>query len=133
MGRLLRDVAQSQITVVRRAVLPAGSGHQREIGHRTGFDSPGRPLVSPGWETAECQSTSAGAGGARAGPACLDLAQCSHWPRPDRRDMNRSDKPRVGKDKRPPKLSRSEEARRIIQEYVENLRKIVKKLRRRLN
>jgi len=36
-------------------------------------------------------------------------------------------------DKPPPKPSRSEEARRIIQEYADDLRKIIKKLRRRLN
>jgi len=40
--------------------------------------------------------------------------------------------PRPGKDE-PPKLSRSEEARRIIEEYVNDLLEIIKKLRRRLN
>ena len=47
--------------------------------------------------------------------------------------MKPPDEPRVGNDKRPPKVSRTEEARRIIEEYVDNLRKIIKKLRRRLN
>jgi hypothetical protein len=47
--------------------------------------------------------------------------------------MKPSDKPRLGKDEPPPKLSRSDEARRIIQEYIDNLREIIKKLRRRLN
>jgi hypothetical protein len=47
--------------------------------------------------------------------------------------MKPSEEPRPGKVERPPKLSRTEEARRIVQEYVDNLREIVKKLRRRLN
>jgi len=38
----------------------------------------------------------------------------------------------VDKDE-PPKLSRSEEARRIIEEYADHLREIIKKLRRRLH
>ena len=33
----------------------------------------------------------------------------------------------------PPKLSRSEEARRIIEEYADHLREIIKKLRRGLH
>jgi len=37
----------------------------------------------------------------------------------------------VDKDE-PPKLSRSEEARRIIEECADHLRQIIKKLRRRL-
>jgi hypothetical protein len=48
-------------------------------------------------------------------------------------DMKPSDKPRLGKDEPPPKLSRSEEARRIIEEHVDQLREIIKKLRRRLH
>jgi len=44
-----------------------------------------------------------------------------------------TEEPRPGKVERPPKLSRSEDARRIIQEYIDNLREIIKKLRRRLN
>ena len=40
------------------------------------------------------------------------------------------DKPSAGQ---PVKLSRSEEARRIIEEYVNDLLEIIKKLRRRLN
>jgi signal recognition particle subunit SEC65 len=44
--------------------------------------------------------------------------------------MKPSDEP---KDKPPPKLSRSEEARRIIEEYAADLREIIKKLRRHLN
>ena len=46
--------------------------------------------------------------------------------------MKPSDEPRLGKDE-PPKLSRSEEARRIIEEYANHLREIIKKLRRRLH
>ena len=53
--------------------------------------------------------------------------------RSDLRLMKPSDKPRLGKDKPRPKLSRSKEARRIIEEYVDNLREIIKKLRRRLH
>ena len=42
--------------------------------------------------------------------------------------MKPSDKPRrVDKDE-PPKLSRSEEARRIIEEYADHLREIIKKI-----
>ena len=63
----------------------------------------------------------------------FDLAQWSFWFCADRCDMKPSDKPRLGKDEPPPKLSRSEDARRIIQEYIDNLREIIKKLRRRLN
>jgi hypothetical protein len=44
--------------------------------------------------------------------------------------MQPSDGP---KDKPPPKLSRLDEARQIIEEYAASLRKIIKKLRRRLN
>ncbi len=47
--------------------------------------------------------------------------------------MKPSDETRSGKDEPPPKLSRSEEARRIIEEYIDNLREMIKKLRRRLN
>ena len=63
----------------------------------------------------------------------LDLAQwfllalCRPW------GMKPPEEPRPGKVERPPKLSRSEDARRIIQEYIDNLREIIKKLRRRLN
>jgi hypothetical protein len=45
--------------------------------------------------------------------------------------MKPPDKPRMDKDEPPPKLSRSEEAMRIIEEYVDSLREIIKKLRRR--
>jgi hypothetical protein len=41
--------------------------------------------------------------------------------------------PIPGKDEPPPKLSRLEEARRIIEEYAAELREIIKKLRKRLN
>ena len=53
--------------------------------------------------------------------------------RSDRCDMKPSDElRRVDKDDRP-KPSRSEEARRIIEEYANHLREIIKKLRRRLH
>jgi hypothetical protein len=41
--------------------------------------------------------------------------------------------PLPGKDEPPPKPSRLEEARRVIEEYAADLREIIKKLRRRLN
>ena len=43
--------------------------------------------------------------------------------------MKPPDKPRMDKDEEPPKPSRSEEALRIIKEYADNLREIIKKLR----
>jgi hypothetical protein len=46
--------------------------------------------------------------------------------------MKPPEEPRPGKVERPPNLSRSADARRIIQEYIDNLREIIKKLRRRL-
>jgi hypothetical protein len=39
--------------------------------------------------------------------------------------------PHPGKNEQPPRLSLSEEARRIIEEYAGDLREIVEKLRRR--
>ena len=57
----------------------------------------------------------------------------SFWLSADRRGMKPPEAPRPGKVERPPKLSRSADARRIIQEYIDNLREIIKKLRRRLN
>jgi hypothetical protein len=47
--------------------------------------------------------------------------------------MRPPNEPRLGKDEPMTKLSRSQEARRIIQEYIDSLRQIIKKLRRRLN
>ena len=41
--------------------------------------------------------------------------------------------PRPSKDQPSPKLGRLEEARRIIQEYADSLRKIIKTLHQRLN
>jgi hypothetical protein len=43
------------------------------------------------------------------------------------------EKPIPGKDDLPPKLSRLEEARRVIEEYAADLRETIKKLGRRLN
>ena len=63
----------------------------------------------------------------------FDLAQCPLWFCADRCDMKPSDEPRLGKNEPPPKLSRSEEARRIIDEYANHLREIIKKLRCRLH
>jgi len=47
--------------------------------------------------------------------------------------MKPPDKPGLGKDEPTPKLSRSEEALRIIEEYAEHLREIIKKFRGRLH
>lgn len=47
--------------------------------------------------------------------------------------MKPPEKPRPGKDGPQPKLSRLEEARRIIEEYAADLREIIRKLRRKLN
>jgi hypothetical protein len=41
------------------------------------------------------------------------------------------EEPRPGKDDQPPKLSLAAEARRIVEEYANDLRKIIEKLRRR--
>jgi hypothetical protein len=41
--------------------------------------------------------------------------------------------PRPDQDKLPPKLSRLEEARRIIEKYAADLSEIIKKLQRKLN
>jgi hypothetical protein len=46
--------------------------------------------------------------------------------------MNAPDEP-TGKDGPEPKLSRREEALRIIEQYVADLREIIKKLRGKLN
>ena len=63
----------------------------------------------------------------------IDLAQCTLWSCADRYDMKPSGKIRLGKVKAPPKRSRSKETRRIIEEYVDKLREIIKKLRQRLH
>jgi hypothetical protein len=48
-------------------------------------------------------------------------------------DMKPPEAPRPDQDKPPPKLSRLEEARRIIETYAADLREIIKKLQRKLN
>jgi len=47
--------------------------------------------------------------------------------------MKPPEEPRPDKGEPLPKLSRSEEARRIIQEYANDLLEIIRTLRRRLN
>jgi hypothetical protein len=47
--------------------------------------------------------------------------------------MKPSDEPRPGKNEPAPKLSRSEEARRLIEEYADDLREVLEKFRRHLN
>jgi hypothetical protein len=61
----------------------------------------------------------------------LDLAQWPFLSSPNIRVMNKPDEVDQGKPR--PKPSRSEDALRIIEEYVNDLREIIKKLRRRLN
>ena len=73
----------------------------------------------------------AGSAARSGGLVPIDLAQCTLWSCADRYDMKPSGKTRLGKVKAPPKRSRSKETRRIIEEYVDNLREIIKKLRRR--
>jgi hypothetical protein len=43
------------------------------------------------------------------------------------------EEPRSGQEAPNPKPSRLEEVRRLIEEYADDLREIIKKLRRRLN
>jgi hypothetical protein len=47
--------------------------------------------------------------------------------------MHQADEPVRGKKEPQPEPSRSEEALRIIQGYVDDLREVIKKLRRKLN
>jgi hypothetical protein len=61
----------------------------------------------------------------------FDLAQRIVWLCANRCDMTPPDKPGLGKEEPPTKLSRSEEALRIIEEYAEHLRELIEKFRRR--
>jgi hypothetical protein len=61
----------------------------------------------------------------------LNLAQWLFLSSPNIRVMNKPDEINQGKPR--PKPSRSEEALRIIEEYVNDLREMIKKLRQRLN
>jgi hypothetical protein len=63
----------------------------------------------------------------------FDLAQCTLWSCAERGDMKPPDKRRLGEDEPPLQLSRSDEALRIIEEYANHLREIIKKLRQRLH
>lgn len=47
--------------------------------------------------------------------------------------MKTPQEPRPEEDERPSKQSRLEEARRIVEEYADDLRQIIKKLRHRLD
>jgi hypothetical protein len=47
--------------------------------------------------------------------------------------MNPPDKPTPGQEASKPKLSRSEEALRVIEEYASALRAIIERLRRKLH
>lgn len=47
--------------------------------------------------------------------------------------MSQPNKPSQGKETPKPKPSRLEEARRIIEEYADELREIIKKLRGKMN
>jgi hypothetical protein len=59
----------------------------------------------------------------------LDLTQWPFMSSPNIRVMNKPDEVDQGKPR--PKPSRSEEALRIIEEYANDLREIIKKLRQR--
>ena len=61
----------------------------------------------------------------------LDLGQWPFLSSPNVRVMSKPDDVDQGKPR--PKPSRSEEALRIIEEYVNDLREIIKKLRQRIN
>jgi hypothetical protein len=61
----------------------------------------------------------------------LDLAQWPFLSSPNIRVMNKPDEVDQGTPRTKP--SRSEEALRIIEEYVNDLREIIKKLRQRFN
>ena len=47
--------------------------------------------------------------------------------------MNKPGEPHTGKGAPEPKPSRVEEARRLIEEYADDLREVINKLRRHLN
>jgi hypothetical protein len=47
--------------------------------------------------------------------------------------MSKPDEQHTGKEAPEPKPSRTEEARRLIEEYADDMREIIKKLRRHLN
>jgi hypothetical protein len=64
--------------------------------------------------------------------AAFDLAQRPHLFPPIRGTMTKPDDQRVAKERKP-KPSRLEAARRVIEEYANDLRKIIEKLRRKMN
>jgi hypothetical protein len=47
--------------------------------------------------------------------------------------MNTNDKPAAGKEASKPEPSRLDEVRRVLEQYVNDLREIIRKLRRKLN
>jgi hypothetical protein len=59
----------------------------------------------------------------------FDLGQGPFWSPVDGDGMKQPEEPRPGEDEPPPKRSRLEEARRIVEEYAADLRKIIEKLR----
>ena len=61
------------------------------------------------------------------------ISMVPFWFPADRRGMDPPKEPLPDKDGPPSKLPRLEEARRVIAEYVADLRGIIKKLRGRLN
>ena len=63
----------------------------------------------------------------------FDLGQDPFWSPVNGDGMKQPEEPRPGEDEPPPKRSRLEEARRIVEEYAADLRKIIEKLRRKLN
>jgi hypothetical protein len=63
----------------------------------------------------------------------IDLDQRTRWFSADRSWMAAPEGPQPGNNERPPKPSRIEEARRVIEGYAAGLRDIIEKLRRKLN
>lgn len=64
----------------------------------------------------------------------FDLDQCARLLSADfSPGMKPGEEPHRSEDKPPPKPSRLEEARRIIEQYAADLRGIIEKLRRKLN
>ncbi|NYG46386.1 hypothetical protein GGD67_003857 [Bradyrhizobium sp. IAR9] len=53
-----------------------------------------------------------------------------HWI--EHRSVSKPDEPSPGQEP-PPERARLEQARRVVEEYVESLREIIKKLRRKMN
>jgi hypothetical protein len=79
----------------------------------------------------EQQGTTRGAPKPCSGPfPAIDLGQWSHAAYADHLDMKRPREPPKVEEGPSPERSRLEEAQRIVEEYVNDLREIIKKLRK---